>query len=72
MIDMTNDNLKPHLTRLFEGYKAQLTQLEAGLEQMLVQQEQTTANIPLIENEISNVKGFIEEMKQELGIEEEE
>jgi hypothetical protein len=69
---MTNDILKPHLTRLFEGYKAQLTQLEAGLEQMLVQKEQIATNIPLIEDEISNVKGFIEEMMQQLEIEEEE
>jgi hypothetical protein len=39
---------------------------------MLVQKEQIASNIPLIEDEISNVKGFIEEMIQELGIEEEE
>jgi hypothetical protein len=72
MIEMTNDNLKPHLTRLLEGYQSQLTQLEAGLEQMLTQKEQIASNIPLLEDEISNVKGFIEEMSQELGLEEEE
>ncbi|MDB2565372.1 hypothetical protein N9X64_00485 [bacterium] len=69
---MNDEDLKNHMTALYEGYKHQLTQLVAGLQQMLVQKDQLSENIPLLETEIEAVETKIEQLKKYLSIEEEE
>ena len=69
---MNDEELNLHLTRLLNGYKQQLGQLEPGLVQMEAQMEQTAANLPLLKEEIENVKGHIIEIQTHLGLEEEE
>ena len=69
---MNEEELTLHLTRLLNGYKQQLGQLEPGLVQMEAQMEQTAANLPLLKEEIENVKGHIIEIQTHLGLEEEE
>ena len=72
MMQMNEEELTLHLTRLLNGYKQQLGQLEPGLVQMEAQMEQTAANLPLLKEEIENVKGHIIEIQTHLGLEEEE
>ena len=69
---MNETELKEHMTALHEGYKHQLAQLEAGLEQMLQQKEQIDTNIPLLENEVEAVGTKLKQLTQYLGIDEEE
>jgi len=71
-MQMNEEELTLHLTRLLNGYKQQLGQLEPGLVQMEAQMEQTAANLPLLKEEIENVKGHIIEIQTHLGLEEEE
>jgi len=69
---MNEEELNLHLNRLLGGYEQQLSQLEPGLVQMKAQMEQTATNIPLLEEEIENVKKHIVQIQAHLGIVEEE
>ncbi len=69
---MKKTEMNEHLTALHEGYKHQLAQLVAGLEQMLQQKEQIDSNIPLLETEIELVSTKLKQVGEYLGIEEEE
>jgi hypothetical protein len=69
---MKKTEMIEHLTALHDGYKNQLAQLTAGLEQMLAQKEQIDTNIPLLESEIELVSKKAAQVADYIGIEEEE
>ena len=69
---MNETELNEHLLALIDGYTNQLAQLTQGLEQMIMQKQQIDANIPLLETEVEAVTTKIKQLKEHLGIDEEE
>lgn len=72
MKTMNETELNEHLLALIDGYTNQLAQLTQGLEQMIMQKQQIDENIPLLETEVEAVTTKIGQLKEYLGIDEEE